>query len=717
MANKYFSHILLLLFSILFYNVEAQIEPNFPNINPEEGLEELIEIIGEESESDIDIDGFIQSLQGYKKRPLNINKATYEELSDFELLSPAQIDALIHHRKKSGDLISLFELQSVRYFDLSTINRILPYVTVNREIDDLNLSGKEFFFNGQHSIVARYQELLQNKRGFQYYQVEDTCNAELFDCDTTKNYLGNAHKYFVRYRHKNGRNLSYGFTAEKDEGEEFFTGSQKQGFDYYSAHLYLRDYGPFKYLALGDYELKFGQGLTIWSGLGFRKSSFVLQTKKQGFTVKPYTSVNEFFYRRGAAATIQTGDFEITAFGSYKPVDANITEIDSLEEAQEISSLQESGLHRTLAELEDKGAINETMFGAHAAFTKREFEIGLTAMYTKYSASLSRTIRPYNQFLFAGDQLTNASIDYRYLFQNFHFFGETAMSDNNGLATINGVVAALDPKVSFTLLHRHFNKTYQAFYGQAFAEGSEINNEAGLYLGTSIKPSLQWTFDAYFDTYRHPWLKFRADAPSNGYDYLAKLTYKPNRNVELYARFQREKKWENTPRNENNIDDLSEVKRTGIRIHARYKMTKEISFKSRFEIKYYKDAVSELQQGFLIYQDFDYQPWNFPVQFNTRFALFDTDVSATGSTNVAMYMYEKDVLYTFSIPSFRGTGLRYYFNVRWKVKKGVDIWLRYEETNFINTNSIFLFEGNGSGNDLISGNKASRVKAQVRFQF
>lgn len=709
---------MIFAFLIFAKQINAQVDPNFPSANPEEGLEELIEIIGEESESDIDIDGFIQSLQAYKKRPLNLNKASYQELNDFLLLSPEQIDALIHHRKKSGTIISLFELQSIRYFDLNTINRILPYVTVNRDIDDVNMSIQDFFLNGQHTIVSRYQQLLQQKRGFEYYQVEDTCDASLFDCDTVKNYLGNSHKYFFRYRHKNGNRLSYGITAEKDEGEEFFRGSQKQGFDYYSAHFYLRDYGPFKYLALGDYELKFGQGLTIWSGLGFRKSSYVLQTKKQGFTVKPYTSVNEFFYRRGAAASFQIGDIELTAFGSYKPVDANITAIDSLEEeTDEISSLQESGLHRTLSELEDKNAIKETMFGAHAALTKREFEIGLTGMFTKYSADLSRNIKPYNQYLFAGNSLINASVDYRYLFENFHFFGETAISDNSGIATINGVVAALDPKVSFTILHRHFNKSYQAFYGQAFAEGSDLNNETGLYFGTSIKPSLQWTIDAYFDTYQHPWLKFRADAPSNGYDYLAKVTYKPNRKVELYVRYQKERKWQNTPGNDNNIDDLSEIAKTGLRVHARYKMTKEISFKSRFEVKYYQDAVSELQKGYLIYQDFDYQPWNFPVQFNARFALFDTDRSASGSSNVAMYMYEKDVLYTFSIPSFRGTGLRYYLNLRWKARKGIDVWLRYDETNFINTNSIFVIEGNGSGNDLINGNKASRVKAQVRFQF
>ncbi|MEZ4759397.1 MAG: hypothetical protein R2810_06365 [Flavobacteriales bacterium] len=51
-------------------------------------------------------------------------------------------------------------------------------------------------------------------------------------------YLGPSYKLYTRYRFRYRQNISFGITAEKDEGEEFFTGAQPDGFDFYSAHLF-----------------------------------------------------------------------------------------------------------------------------------------------------------------------------------------------------------------------------------------------------------------------------------------------------------------------------------------------------------------------------------------------------------------------------------------------------------------------------------------------
>ena len=59
-----------------------------------------------------------------------------------------------------------------------------------------------------------------------------------------------------------------------------FSGNQKNGFDFYSGHLYLRGFGKLKALALGDFHAQFGQGLTVWSGLAFGKSADVMTSKR-----------------------------------------------------------------------------------------------------------------------------------------------------------------------------------------------------------------------------------------------------------------------------------------------------------------------------------------------------------------------------------------------------------------------------------------------------
>src|SRR5690606_16535788 len=133
-------------------------------------------------------------------------------------------------------------------------------------------------------------------------------------------YLGSPYKLYSRYRFRYRHQISLGVTMEKDEGEEFFQGSQPQGFDFYSAHFFLRDMGRLKALALGDYQAQFGQGLVFWNGLGFGgKSSFTMNVKRNATGLMPYTSVNENLFMRGAAATYAVArHVELTGFYSQK---------------------------------------------------------------------------------------------------------------------------------------------------------------------------------------------------------------------------------------------------------------------------------------------------------------------------------------------------------------------------------------------------------------
>jgi hypothetical protein len=45
-------------------------------------------------------------------------------------------------------------------------------------------------------------------------------------------------------------------------------------FDYWSGHYFQRSSGWLRALAVGDYELRIGQGLIAWSGFGMSKSIY-----------------------------------------------------------------------------------------------------------------------------------------------------------------------------------------------------------------------------------------------------------------------------------------------------------------------------------------------------------------------------------------------------------------------------------------------------------
>ena len=104
------------------------------------------------------------------------------------------------------------------------------------------------------------------------------------------------------------------------------------GFDFYSGHVSLRDIGFLKALTIGDFQLEFGQGLTLWSGLSFGKSSDAINLKRFARGVRPNTSANENLLFSGSSHDYRHQTFVIfSAFYSSHKIDANLVELDTLD--------------------------------------------------------------------------------------------------------------------------------------------------------------------------------------------------------------------------------------------------------------------------------------------------------------------------------------------------------------------------------------------------
>src|SRR5215213_8354664 len=99
----------------------------------EQQLENLTELAEEETEDDT----FLQQLQQYRQHPLDINTASAEELQTFKLLTPLQIQNLLQYRKLFQNLISIYELQAVPLWDVVTIGKLLPYITINNSVQHI----------------------------------------------------------------------------------------------------------------------------------------------------------------------------------------------------------------------------------------------------------------------------------------------------------------------------------------------------------------------------------------------------------------------------------------------------------------------------------------------------------------------------------------------------------------------------------------------------
>lgn len=695
----------------------------------EQRIEDIIELLG--GDADLDFTTLFETLTDRYLDPIDLNHTTPEELNALLLLNDVQVGALIDHIRRNGKLLSIYELQTITGWDTRTIEQLRPFVTVRENPGSSSASLRTILQRATHEWMLRSFYTIEQRRGNMdrrslfgrnYYfpngnPLPDFDDPAVMDSLRTNNriYLGSPYKLFTRYRFRYRNNVSLGFTAEKDEGEEFFRGSQRQGFDFFSAHFFLRDFGRLKALAVGDFQAQFGQGLTFWNGLAFgSKSSFTMNVKRNATGLTPYTSVNENLFMRGLGVTYEVArHLDLTAFYSRKGLDANLTAVpagadtsETIEPELIFSSFQEDGFHRTTRELERRRAVDERIVGGHLRYSRTTWNVGATVANVEFGGKLTRNLQPYNQFEFQGRRNTTMGVDWNALYRNINWFGEAARSANGAVSWNSGVLIALDRRVSMSLLYRDYARDFQNLYSVAFGEGINPWNQRGLYTGLEIRPNRRWSMNAFFDQWKHPWLRYQVNAPSGGTDWLAQVNWRPSRGTELYFRVRQRDRPYNTAEPFEGVRPIVRLQQTNYRINASYKVSPSVTLRTRVETIDLTRGNAPLKHGFLIYQDIVHRPLSSPVELTARFALFDTD-----GYDARLYAFENDLIGVFSLPPYFGRGIRWYGMLRATPMRKVDLWLRYGAWIYRDQTSI------GSGLQEIAGNVRSDIKVQMRWRF
>ena len=669
---------------------EKQQEP--PNTVTEQQLENNT---AGNADNETEDDSYLQALVQYKANPLNINYASETTLKNINLLTPLQVQNFMAYRSYLGNLINIYELQAVPGWDVATIQKLRPYITVSENADIFSSLGSRLK-NGDHTILIRASRVLEKSAGY------------LIDPNSGKNYyLGSPPKVFIRYRYNFKNQLQYGLSGEKDAGEQFFKGAQKQGFDFYSAHFFAKNIGMIKSLAVGDYTVNLGQGLTQWMSLAFKKGSDVTSTKRESDVLRPYNSAGEINFHRGAGITVGKGKWEATVFGSCRNIDANFVPVDTTQTADDyVTSLQISGYHRTAGEAADKGIQRQLAFGGNVAYRISKLHLGLNAVQYSFKYPLQKSADPYNLYALTGKSFGNYSTDYSYTYKNLHFFGETAVSDKKYPAIINGLLLSAASNVDLSFVYRNISKGYQSLYTNAFTESTYPTNEKGLFSGITLRLTDAWRVDAYADMYKFPFLKFRVNAPTSGSDYLVQVCYKPNKLFEIYTRYKSEAKSINYNPENLTLSPVIPQPKQNWRIQFSYNINPVFTFRSRAEAVWYDKRGNASETGFLLYADIICKPMMKPFEATIRLQYFETD-----GYNSRLYAFENDVLYSYSIPVFYNKGYRYYINTHYDLNKKITTWLRVAQYFYPDKKST------GSSLDLISKNHRTEVKFQTIYKF
>ncbi len=659
-------------------------------------IEADTEIIGnqfpEEGMDETDLSELPEYLNYFYIHPLNLNEATREDLERLYFLSDIQINSFLSYRQEFGDLLSVFELIAVNEFDSLTIQKLLPFINVEKT----DYAKKPFRYHinnpDRHDLMLRMQMVPEEKKGF---GTKDSKGYAV--------YPGDPMRLLVRYRYIKTEKYSFGITLEKDPGERYGLDvcNNKYVFDYHSMHILIRKLGRVQDLVAGDFSLGFGQGLIFGSGMktgtGNEPASSVRKIKSG---IRPIRSARENKDFSGMAITADVvSGINCTMFYSMVNRDAVLY---TPEGDKFVKSIKTSGLHRTYTEESSRDQLREESFGFNVHYSADKADVGINMLSTGYNHTIKPDKRMDNQYAFQGNKLIAGSMYVNARLRNCYAFGEMAYTGDGGKAYILGLIASFGRNIQFAVVHRHYDERYHSIHGNAYGENSEINNEAGTYWGLKIQPLKKIFINAYIDIFRFPWLKYQVNGPSDGHSFYCSVQYKISGKVCLEFRQTEKRKARNMDGGQQPEKDVGYYTRNNFRIGLKCMTGKMFSMGSIVQWNSFHNGQIR-NNGFVLAQDLNMNLKK--ISISSRFAVFNA-----GFDN-RIYLYEKDLYEVYTISMFHGSGVRFCVTSGYKWSDKIIFWLKFARTKYIDREII------GSGNDQIDGNRKSYLGVQVQWKW
>lgn len=653
--------------------IEEIIERIVADLDPEDSEQRILEIV--------------EHLEELAANPVNINRAGIDELSGIPGLNLQLAQSIIQYRNSIKPFEHTGELLEVDGIGHVTLENLLPFVTTGRSFQlgrDLFLNPNYWTYNSSFESLARYQRVMNSQEGYSRP-------------DSIGGYLGSPVKYNHRFRYRSDR-LSVTLTQDKDPGEPM-TGPT--GLDFTSWHVAIRDAGRLKNLIIGDFRVSYGQGLTLWNGGAFGKSSQVIGSAiKNDPGIRPYTSYQETNGFRGVAATYGE-QLQFSGFYSKRKRTASVAS------DGRVRFPTSSALHRTLSETDRRQNLQQETFGGRIRYQFAYGIIGASGYQQIYDRKIVKGTQPYQLIGFEGDRLSVAGADYRLTAGPAMLFGEVAWSSNDSFGFISGSELNLPSGTDLAVAYRNYAKDFQSTSGSGFGEQSSSQNETGFFTGIRQRLDDALQLNAYIDFFRTHAPRFRNSRPTSGHDWLFRLDFEPTDNLSLYGQL-RSKTWDQQMDGSDLFGRetivMGSESRSNARMHLEYQVIESLRLRTRFDVVRWNTTSSPSSLGYLVYQDFRVTPSS-SLTIDARITLFETD-----DFNSRVFQFENDLLYVMSNAMLFDQGQRTYVVIRYQPMEYLVLRMKASTTLYENKSFI------GSGLNMIEGNRRSDVGFQIQLK-
>ncbi|MDD3033165.1 MAG: helix-hairpin-helix domain-containing protein [Bacteroidales bacterium] len=644
--------LLTLLFSgsgVLFVNrAEGQEIP--------ERIIELITKAAEEGGNIPEEDRMEELLEYYRQMllsPLNINTADREDLETLDILSDWQVSAIISYREEYGQLLSLNELYNIPGFKSDIVSLLIPFLTVGTKDENFRFSPKSMLRDSRAELLLKSRYVIEKELGFFPIKKED------FDKKPDSRYLGPRGSFYSQLKYESTEHIKAAITLERDPGE--------RGVDYKSLNISISKIGILNRLVAGDFSARFGQGLVLWNSFAMDSYTDVGSLSKHPAGLAPYNSTDENRALRGISATLEKDDWRFTILASHRRYDARVVD-------GKYTSLLTTGLHNTKTTLERKGSLDGTLIGSNISWSGNSSRISqTTALYwysLPYGGRDSVKIRHNRQM---GGYQANFSIDGYRVFRKFRIFGELAADHTGSYAFIGGLLYSPTSKLETALLLRDFAGQYRAPFASPISRKSSIGGERSVRIAAKLLLGKYWktTADAEFCNDKY-YLTFSASSSEKA-------------KSQVFLKY-----------------SLSD-KRHSLRYNHTFRLSSLFRIAGRGDLNFIDDG--GLKYGYHLSAETIFKAPAGKFETSLRLAYFNAAL-----WDSRIYVYERDMLYNFSVPVYYGEGVRCYLNLHIIPVKRCDIWFRIAATRYLDRDKI------SEGTGLISGPLKSEAKIQLRFR-
>lgn len=403
--------VVLYALTVISMNVTAQ---------SDERMKAILYLCGADSEEELDGQE-VERFAMLASRPLEINLSSRSRMVSSGLMSQYQVASLMDYRSRDGDVLSVSELAAVDGFGEEYANALKPFISfASKALPGQTESGSKRL---THEALAR---------------------------SAVK---GEAFNYGAKYRMNYGGTFEFSSAARTkySDKDQFPPSAWSMNMTYYGK----RRLGK---VIIGDFNARFGQGLTLWSGMSMSGLSTLSSFSRRPSGLSPSWSWSGIGSHRGVAADLTAGRMVFSTFVSLPG----------------LRSWCESG----------KPAEISLMTGANVTRYSRNGQFSITGYCLTGPMNMS-----------AEPQGGKLSGDFRYSWRGVDYFGELAWDfAGESPGAVLGVVFPLGGDWKLSSAVHSYSSDFCSDYSGGMRSWTKTSDEHGVAIGLE-KPGAFLTAD------------------------------------------------------------------------------------------------------------------------------------------------------------------------------------------------------------------------------